>query len=284
MKDYSDYKSGACGRLLYRFFNLFKHKGSINSFWFTGTNFGDGLNPFFISHITGKKSINVSEFNKKNKEHYIVIGSSIEKATEKSIIWGAGYIGKDRIFRNKPLRICAVRGPKTREELLKQGVECPEVYGDPALLLPYLYTPKIEKKYELGIIPHYVDRKNEWLQQFAHSSSVKIIDIRKCNPLNVINDILACEKIASSSLHGIIVADAYGISSTWVEFSDKVAGEGFKFDDYYLSVGRELEKPLKVTNNTTLEEVIKRFKNYSIDIDLTKLIKACPFPIELKKL
>jgi len=277
-----DIRNSICGRL-YRVFNLFKNKKEIHSFWFPGINFGDGLNPYFISHITGKKSVNVYHpLNKSEKEHYIAIGSTLEMATEQSIIWGAGYIGESRIFKEKPLRICAVRGPKTRTKLLEQGVECPEVYGDPALLLPYIYLPKIEKKYELGIIPHYVDQSNEWLAQYKSSSSIKIIDIKRCNPQHVINDILACEKIASSSLHGLIVADAYGIPSTWVEFSDNVVGKGFKFHDYYESVGRELESPLRIYNNTDVEEIMKSFKNYIIDINLTKLIESCPFPMKLK--
>ena len=73
-----------------------------------------------------------------------------------SIIWGTGCIDKGMIGE-KPSKVYAVRGPLTREELLKKGIECPEVYGDPALLYPMIYNPKVEKKYKWGIIPHYIE-------------------------------------------------------------------------------------------------------------------------------
>ena len=73
-----------------------------------------------------------------------------------SIVWGTGCIAPGRIGQT-PKKIYAVRGPLTKKELDKRGISCPEIYGDPALLFPQIYNPKIEKKYKLGIIPHYID-------------------------------------------------------------------------------------------------------------------------------
>ena len=94
-----------------------------------------------------------------------MIGSIIESlANKESIIWGSGAMyGGEKVLYEKPKKVLAVRGPLTRKYLLSQGVDCPEVYGDPALLLPKIYNPLIEKKYKLGVIPHNIDFENEHL-------------------------------------------------------------------------------------------------------------------------
>ena len=67
----------------------------------------------------------------------------------------------------------------------------------------------------------------------------------------------------------------------WIEFSDKVVGNGFKFYDYFLSVGRENENPLIINQDTNIEIMMSHFKKYEISIDLDKLINVCPFKINL---
>ncbi len=54
----------------------------------------------------------------------------------------------------------AVRGPLTRQFLMDMGIDCPKIYGDPALLLPKLF-PEFKKSEnptkEYIIIPHHSD-------------------------------------------------------------------------------------------------------------------------------
>ncbi len=252
------------------------YPNTVKLFFFHGKyNFGDVINPIVFEKFSGKKTTWVEpEFY--NKENYLAIGSILEFATSDSIVWGSGFLRKDGKCLGRPKKICAVRGPLTREILLKEGIECPEIYGDPALLLPKIYKPKITQKYRLGVVPHYVDKNHEWLKTIQNDPSVKILDIQEKDPYKFIDDLLSCEKIASSSLHGVIVADAYEIPSIWIEFSDNVKGEGFKFFDYFQSVHRDNEKPLKVIESTQLCEIYSQFKNYKIEIDLDALYNAFP--------
>jgi pyruvyltransferase len=267
-------------KLFYIIDILSKNKNdSLKLFWFKNTqNFGDSLNPILINTITGEKVEWVKSYSP--KEHYITIGSILGSATKDTIVWGSGFISENKHCFEKPKKVCAVRGPKSREILIKDGIECPEIYGDPALLVPKIYSPSINKKYKLGIIPHFIDKDNEWLKNIKQDDEIKIIDIQNPNIFTFIDEVLSCEKIASSSLHGIIVADAYNIPSLWVEFSDKVIGNGFKFLDYFLSVKRKDTKPLIINKETSIRNINECFYDYKIDIDLDKLLDAAPFGIK----
>lgn len=43
----------------------------------------------------------------------------------------------------------------------------------------------------------------------------------------------------STSLHGLIVADSYGIPNAWIKQPQDIGGNGYKFDDYYSAFDRE---------------------------------------------
>jgi hypothetical protein len=64
--------------------------------------------------------------------------------------------------------------------------------------------------------------------------------------------------VLSSSLHGLIVADALGVPNRWVESSDRVIGRGFKFRDYLGAMGRrtdpiDLPAPESIDHEATFE-------------------------------
>ena len=249
--------------------------------WSKLDNWGDALNPVLIECVSGESPIWVKKPRRRQITYkepvYVVIGSIIAKASDKNaVIWGAGFKSANEMVRWRPKKVCAVRGPLSRSKLHEQGIECPDIYGDPALLYPKFYKPVINKKYELGIIPHYVDKDNAVLDKLKDIPEVRIIDVT-IGINRFIDEICSCEKIASSSLHGIIAADAYGIPSIWLKFSDKIVGSGFKFMDYFLSVKRPYQEPLVMNEYTTLNDILKTFYPYEIDIDLNRLFDACPF-------
>lgn len=243
-------------------------------------NFGDILTPYLLDNLTEAKIKRIGMSQYYPYTHYFIIGSILDRANDNTVVWGSGFIDEHCYLKNSPKKICAIRGPKTRNRLLEIGIHCPEVYGDPALLLPKIYSPKINKKYKLGIISHYIDKDLVSLLEIFKSEDILIIDIQVENPLTFIDEVLSCEKIASSSLHGLITADAYNIPSLWLEFSNNVKGNGFKFYDYFLSVGRKELPPLFVDNLTTLDSIYNSFVEYRINIDLNKLLNSCPFKLK----
>ena len=242
-------------------------------------NMGDILSPMIANHYGSKKVRRISKRDCKRYEHYFMIGSILQRCTDKSIIWGSGIISKNSQLAQKPKKVLAVRGPLTRQKLIEQGVECPEVYGDPALLLPEIHPDRnTEKKYKVGIIPHFKDKKDPWLKMdFLNDPQIRIIDIQNKDPLAVVDEMLSCERIISSSLHGIIVADAYHIPAVWIEFTNPFEDGHFKFQDYFASVGRKVEGPVRVEGLKGLEDIVKIVTPYNIKIDLELLKNSFPF-------
>jgi len=241
-------------------------------------NLGDILSPIIANYYSSKKAIRISKRKSHRVEHYFMIGSILQRCTSKSIIWGSGFISEKSICKEKPKKVLAVRGPLTRKKLLDQGISCPEVYGDPALLLPEVYPSKNKKiKYQLGIMPHYLDKNDTWLKKFSENSEIKIINIQNKEPLDVVDDMLQCEKIISSSLHGLIISDAYKIPSVWIEFSKPIGEDYFKFHDYFASVGRFIDKPYIISEFKNLDEILQVFEDYEIKIDLNDLKNSFPF-------
>jgi pyruvyltransferase len=194
-------------------------------------------------------------------------------------------MSEDACLNCKPKKVLAVRGPLTRKFLLTNGIDCPEVYGDPALLLPYYYNPIVAKKYKIGIIPHYIDKKNVYVSDFIskYILDVKLIDIvNYVNWYDFINEIYECEFIISSSLHGLIVSDAYNIPNYWIEFSKNIPVNRFKYKDYYMYVKKTITDPCVIDREIDISTILMLKKLWQPpNISIDSLIKSCPFEIHL---
>lgn len=205
--------------------------------WHRSINFGDQLNPYLVKKIWGLDSIKINEGESEN--HLMMIGSILNEANSNSLVFGSGFVSPNSFFEGQP-KILSVRGELTKEVLEKRGYNGSLIkIGDPAILIPDFYKPiSSEKKYRLGIIPHIIDTDLA-SNIFSHFKECTIIDLRLSGENDekeiekIIEQILNCEHIISSSLHGLIVAHSYGIPAAWCEFSDRVIGEGFKFKDYF---------------------------------------------------
>ncbi len=194
---------------------------AIKLHWYTGRrNMGDMISPVIVEHFTGE---NVEFASPPERGKMLAVGSIIQHAKEGDTVWGTGLIEDTKM--DVKSKILALRGPLTADRI---GSDC-KIFGDPGILLPIIYNPEIEKKHKMGIIKHL--NHNDFPIE-GHP-----IDIRS-DWKEVVNEIKSCEVIASSSLHGIITAEAYGIPAIWIDHNS-VEGKGFKFRDYYASTNRE---------------------------------------------
>jgi pyruvyltransferase len=269
----------------------------IPAYWCLSSNFGDNLNHYLISQLSNNKHV-VFVSPTDDCEKYMCIGSILNHDVKNCNVWGSGVANSNDIVAPKK-KIFAVRGKLTGNLLNQQGIEHDEVYGDPALLLPLIYYPKQYKTKSffktkiIGIIPHYVDAKiiqdslsdlNPTINRSLFNSSntlIKIIDVNL--PIErFINEVTACDSIISSSLHGLICADAYGIPSLWAKFSNNIGGDDFKYHDYYSSIDahaklydfrnlKDIKEPLILPEMYPTE-----VKNIDEEI-LKKLWNSCPF-------
>lgn len=222
-------------------------------------NYGDLLSKYIVEKIYQKKSKWYKPKPGSIESNLFAVGSILNFTDKKSIVWGSGIINKKHNITNCDFR--AVRGPHTRKRLLELGFHCPEIYGDPALLLPLFFNPEVKKEYEIGIIPHFYDHKVV-KELYNKNRKIKIINLITENIEKTTEEILQCKRVVSSSLHGLIVAHAYRIPAVWVRFSNNLNGDNVKFDDYLESVGMPLYKGLLCQNKNEMELFYSLFQNY----------------------
>lgn len=191
------------------------------------------------------------------RDHVLFIGSIITALSmSKSIVLGAG-LSPDQTSKPMipPKKVKCVRGPLTREYLREKGIDCPPIYGDPALLLPLFYIPCKKSKYKIGFIPHFLDKTNEVLELLSRYEQCVVLDVQNyVSWRQFIDTLCSCELILSSSLHGLIFADAYDIPNVWVHYSFEV--NPFKYRDYFLSVNRKDEMPYNLISYTPIESLM----------------------------
>lgn len=250
-------------------------KNGLPLFWWKEgnfVNFGDYLGYEIVQRIVGGplKSYNKKTPNQAQK--LLGLGSVFYFANEGDIVWGSGINGKrldKKDYSFVHLDIRAVRGPLTRDFLIKNfGISVPEIYGDPALLVPYLF-PEFKKRSKPSlnyvVIVHYLD-----IPYFLDKDDPHIVFATQ--PWDIVLDrILDSRFVISSSLHGIVLAEAYGIPARYLRMTDKEPL--FKFNDYYLGTGRNSFKYA-----TSIGEALLMGGEPEVVWDPEKLYKA--FPIE----
>ena len=237
-------------------------------------NFSDLLSPWLIQKISDNT---IALDGGSTSLAHLIIDSVTDRSGSKAIVWGAGASGCEtsaQLCKDADYR--AVRGPLTRNALRVADIECPEVYGDPALLLPLFHKPQVQKTHEVGVI---LRRSEASWSQITFADGVKKIFLESDNIETLLEEILSCKRIVSSSLHGLVVADAYGIPSAWMD-SGEPAGLHFKFYDYFLSVNK-VQRPQRFNPNGSRIGLVDILTNFDFDsrrieFDKDAFLQACP--------
>lgn len=233
-------------------------KNRVNIEHSTLKNAGDVLGPVIVEWMLHKKNIDPMK-KVRHTKHLMTVGSIIGRGRFDTTVWGSGILktkGDNRLemykkIYHKKIDFRAVRGPFTRKIVLKYGYTCPEIYGDPAVLMPLIYCPNIEdKQYDISVILHhrteianesFSDEGNYMLRidpQLVEKHHLHFIDPKTDNYKYFIDEIVKSKMIISSSLHGIILAESYGIPCVFLNWG--MDDQPTKFYDWYSSTGREL--------------------------------------------
>lgn len=236
-------------------FNLFAPRPRhITAYWWIGRpNWGDLLTPLLLKHFCNIQA----DWAPVEQASLVAVGSVIEHIPDG---WHGQIIGSGKLHESSPLpldaEILALRGP-----LSANGVRGSFALGDLGLLANELVQVET-KKHTLGIVPHWSDKALGIDPRFTQYNPI-VID--PCgDPLDVIRTIGECHKIVSSSLHGIILADAFGIPRR-IEYAPRLDVEGgtFKFRDYSESVRTPFEIGKTVRGNI---QVINDCKSSLYDV------------------
>jgi hypothetical protein len=192
-------------------------------------------------------------------------------------VWGSGTARSDDEL-SSTAKYHAVRGPLTRQLVLRSGGSCSEVFGDPGLLLPRFYTPKPNgERHRVGLIRHLQDRGHKL--QIDGVKEISIIRVGHGELEEFVDELAACDVILSTSLHGIITAQAYGIPVRWCTFGQSsIPGDGTKFEDYFRSVGMPIQTPLDLADVNVIDESLAKHVDMTVDLkfDADALIEAFP--------
>lgn len=275
-----------------------KQSKKLNVYYAKVPNMGDILNVILIEELfgykvkrrtflTGKLSAigsGLGQFTLKENPFYALIERIIGLIFPKVYVWGTGFIcykEKDTPFYRRKMNFCAVRGELSKkrvEKLIKRKLDIPT--GDAGILSSLLLKRNINKKYKVGIIAHFKEQDEpvfkKLLENYEQST---FIDVRQ-HPSVVIKQIAECETIISSSLHGLIIADSLHIPNIHIIVSNKLLGDGFKFDDYYSAYG--LKHPYINLNNDPFPTIEWIAENYPITVSMVEnkkkdMLKTFPF-------
>ncbi|KAK4049304.1 hypothetical protein OIV83_004241 [Microbotryomycetes sp. JL201] len=204
-------------------------------------NFGDEIGPDLVERILGGQRV------LRGPEHprLLTIGSYAHFAARCTILWGTGSRSHPYPPPTEIVQVRATRGPLTRKAIMQRypNLYVPEIYGDPALLVPKFF-PEIERPDDVPddlmgrvvVLLHMGDLGSNDDVVEKLPSDWRIVSALAADWRDVVREIRNSTFVISSSMHGLILADAYGVPSRGVML--RHFEPEFKFHDYYEGTGR----------------------------------------------
>ncbi len=242
-------------------------------------NFGDALSLEVVSRLSGAPVFSAPPGN----VNIVAIGSiypwlkfKFRRRFHKIFVWGTGCLSSKGYLRaDNGFDVRLVRGPITAKSMGLKQVP----YGDPGLLADQIYNiDKSTVAGRIGIVlhvSHYRDISDTDKDYLF--SKYYPIDARTFEPRKVVEEIATCERIISSSLHGIIVADSFSIPNLALECR---ATDFLKFEDYCSGAGSEFSGFISLEDILSGDEKIKSFRQVD-EVKIRKIksqiISSFPF-------
>ncbi|MEL6768286.1 MAG: polysaccharide pyruvyl transferase family protein [Pseudomonadota bacterium] len=240
-------------------------------------NVGDALSPVMVSLVSGRAVERVPFVSEGARMVAIgTVGQSVRGG--QAAIWGTGCspwanplaAGAKRPYtppENTALHLHATRGPYSAR-LLSEGGAPAIPFGDPAMLLPRFYAPMRRPRHALGVVLHLSELADRAFNahpkpglaryRLGGAPGVRLITM-VAPPGSAairakIDELLDCERIVSTSLHGIAIALAYSIPCLYLSAArgapglmhapldpagtGDVPGVNARFPDLYAGLGQ----------------------------------------------
>ena len=225
--------------------------------WKARPNFGDALSALVVAHVAGRPVTHAGP----GGAELFALGSLLQVVRRRHRgpradglrpwIWGSGLLHPVPADFLDNVRIALLRGPITAALL---GVAA-DRFGDPGLLVPEVLGLSPASRDRIALVPHHSQMEDPGLRALAEREpALDLIDVRG-DPAEICTRIGTARHVIAASLHGLIVADAYGVPNTWLAPGDQ---SRLKYHDYAAGVGRPLIAPL---TPEAVPDLLRRIKD-----------------------
>ena len=231
-------------------------------------NFGDELTPYLLAYLAGVDC----KFSRGME--FISVGSIVRFAADHTYVWGSGVIKQSEMQTTRP-KVLALRGPMSKNQLERQGIVCPNVFGDPAMLLPTIFQPHPKLKVAKLLAPHF-----KQTNAFRHLANIHLLSLETKSVLdieNIIETICSAERVVTSSLHVFIVCVAYKVPVAVFSWASiPIGGDGVKFEDFCRGIGARSQRIFEINspNEENMRELFCKAEIVNHSFDSRALLNA----------